>query len=50
MNEQAGWLAAGWQLKVPAVLGLVVLGALIYGVCLGLFGLRPRHFSRRAAE
>jgi putative peptidoglycan lipid II flippase len=50
MGRPDWWLAAGWQLKVPAVLGLVVLGALIYGVCLGLFGLRPRHFSRRAAE
>jgi putative peptidoglycan lipid II flippase len=50
MGRPDWWLAASWQLKVPAVLGLVVLGALIYGVCLGLFGLRPRHFSRRAAE
>lgn len=50
MGRPDWWLAASWQLKVPAVLGLVVLGAVIYGVCLGLFGLRPRHFSRRAAE
>jgi putative peptidoglycan lipid II flippase len=49
MGEPAWWLAAGWEWKIPAVLGLVLLGALTYGGCLALFGLRPRHFSRRAA-
>jgi putative peptidoglycan lipid II flippase len=50
MGEAAWWLrAAGWQ-KVPAVLGLVVLGAVAYGACLLMLGLRPRDFSRRAAE
>jgi len=28
----------------------VLLGSAVYGACLGLFGLRPRQFSRRAAE
>jgi putative peptidoglycan lipid II flippase len=50
MGEAAWWLRAGWQLKVPAVLGLVLLGGAAYGACLLAFGLRPRDFSRRAAE
>ena len=50
MGEAAWWLAAPWQLKVPAVLGLVLLGAAVYGACLLAFGFRPRDFSRRAAE
>ena len=50
MGEPAWWLAAPWQQKVPAVLGLVVLGSAVYGACLLLFGFRPRDFSRRAAE
>jgi len=49
MGEAAWWLRAGWQ-KVPAVLGLVVLGAAAYGAGLLVLGLRPREFSRRAAE
>jgi putative peptidoglycan lipid II flippase len=50
MGEPSWWLAAGWQRKVPAVLGLVALGTAAYGGCLLLFGFRPRDFSRRAAE
>jgi putative peptidoglycan lipid II flippase len=50
MGEARWWLQAGWQLKVPAVLGLVALGAAAYGGCLLAFGFRPRDFSRRAAE
>jgi putative peptidoglycan lipid II flippase len=50
MGEPAWWLAAGWQRKVPALLGLVVLGTAAYGACLFAFGFRPRDFSRRAAE
>jgi putative peptidoglycan lipid II flippase len=50
MAEPAWWLAAPWQKKVPAVLGLVALGTAAYGVCLLAFGFRPRDFSRRAAE
>jgi putative peptidoglycan lipid II flippase len=50
MGPAGWWLDATWQFKVPAVLGLVLLGAAVYGACLGLFGVRPRHFSRRAAE
>jgi putative peptidoglycan lipid II flippase len=49
MGEAPWWLQAGWQ-KVPAVLGLVVLGTAAYAGCLLAFGLRPRDFSRRAAE
>ena len=50
MGEASWWLAAGWQRKVPAVLGLVALGTAAYAGCLVLFGFRPRDFSRRAAE
>jgi putative peptidoglycan lipid II flippase len=49
MGESSWWLSAPWQRKVPAVLGLVALGALAYGACLVLFGFRPSHFSRRGA-
>jgi putative peptidoglycan lipid II flippase len=49
MGDASWWLAAGWQKKIPAVLGLVILGAAVYGGCLAAFGFRPRHFSRRAA-
>ena len=44
------WLVAPWQQKLPALLGLVALGAAAYGACLLAFGFRPRHFSRRGAE
>jgi putative peptidoglycan lipid II flippase len=49
MGPASWWLSAGWELKIPAVIGLCVLGAAAYGACLALFGFRPRHFSRRAA-
>jgi putative peptidoglycan lipid II flippase len=50
MGESAWWLQAAGHLKVPAVLGLVALGAAVYGACLFAFGFRPRDFSRRAAD
>jgi putative peptidoglycan lipid II flippase len=50
MGEPAWWLDAPWQRKVPAVIGLVFLGAAAYAACLLMLGLRPRDFSRRAAE
>ena len=50
MGEASWWLQAGWQLKVPALLGLVLLGAATYAACLLAFGFRPREFSRRGAE
>ena len=50
MGEARWWLQAGWQLKVPAILGLVLLGTAAYAGCLLAFGFRPRDFSRRAAE
>jgi len=49
MGESAWWLAAGWEKKIPAVIGLVVLGTAVYGACLLAFGFRPRDFSRRGA-
>jgi putative peptidoglycan lipid II flippase len=50
MGEASWWLQAPWQLKVPAALGLVLLGTAAYAACLLAFGFRPRDFSRRAAE
>jgi putative peptidoglycan lipid II flippase len=49
MGQEAWWLSATWRLKVPAALGLVALGAAVYGACLLAFGFRPRDFSRRGA-
>jgi putative peptidoglycan lipid II flippase len=49
MGDAGWWLAASGQRKLPALLGLVALGTLVYGACLALFGFRPRDFSRRAA-
>jgi putative peptidoglycan lipid II flippase len=49
MGPSGWWLGASWQLKLPAVLGLVVLGAAVYGASLAAFGFRPRDFSRRGA-
>lgn len=50
MGEASWWLQAAWQLKVPSILGLVLLGTAAYAACLLAFGFRPRDFSRRAAE
>jgi putative peptidoglycan lipid II flippase len=50
MGEAGWWLSAPWQKKLPAILGLVVLGAAAYGAALALFGFRPRDFSRRTAS
>jgi putative peptidoglycan lipid II flippase len=49
MGSSAWWLAAGWEKKIPAVIGLALLGAAAYGGCLFALGFRPRDFSRRAA-
>jgi putative peptidoglycan lipid II flippase len=49
MGEAAWWLEARWQRKLPALLGLVVLGAATYGASLAALGFRLRHFSRRGA-
>jgi putative peptidoglycan lipid II flippase len=49
MGEPGWWLSSSWRLKVPAVIGLVVLGTAAYAACLLAFGFRPRDFSRRAA-
>jgi putative peptidoglycan lipid II flippase len=50
MGETSWWLAAPWQRKLPALLGLVALGTGAYGACLLAFGFRLRHFSRRGAH
>jgi putative peptidoglycan lipid II flippase len=49
IGNAAWWLAASWQLKLPAIVGLVLLGAATYGASLAAFGFRPRDFSRRGA-
>jgi putative peptidoglycan lipid II flippase len=49
IGEPAWWFAAAWQRKLPALLGLVALGAAVYGVALAALGFRLRHFSRRGA-
>jgi putative peptidoglycan lipid II flippase len=49
MGDAAWWLDAPWQRKLPAVIGLVLLGGAVYGGCLLAFGFRPRDFSRRSA-
>src|SRR5262249_47140963 len=49
MGTAAWWLDNTWERKVPAVMGLVLLGAAVYGACLFALGFRPRDFSRRAA-
>ncbi len=49
MGEASWWLGASWKLKLPAVFGLVLLGAAAYAACLAAFGFRPRDFSRKGA-
>jgi putative peptidoglycan lipid II flippase len=49
MGEAPWWLAAAWQQKFAATLGLVLLGTAAYAGCLLAFGFRPRDFSRRGA-
>jgi putative peptidoglycan lipid II flippase len=50
MGPAAWWLGAGWQSKLPALVGLVALGLAAYGACLLVLGFRLRDFSRRGAE
>jgi putative peptidoglycan lipid II flippase len=49
MGKPDWWLAAPGLLKVPAILGLVLLGAGVYAASLAAFGFRPRDFSRKGA-
>ena len=49
MGAPAWWLAAGWQAKLAALAGLVLLGAGAYGACLFALGFRLHQFSRAAA-
>ena len=48
-GESGWWLSAPWQQKLPALIGLVLLGGAAYAGCLLAFGMRPRDFSRRGA-
>jgi putative peptidoglycan lipid II flippase len=49
MGESGWWLSVPWQRKLPAIIGLVLLGGAAYAGCLLAFGMRPRDFSRRGA-
>ena len=49
MGDAGWWLGASWRLKLPAVIGLVLLGAATYAASLLAFGFRPRDFSRKGA-
>ena len=49
MGEARWWLNAPWQHKLPAVLGVSLLGAVAYAASLAAFGFRLRDFSRRGA-
>src|SRR5207244_9178525 len=49
MGEASWWLSAPWQQKLPAIIGLVLLGGAAYAGCLLAFGMRPRDFSRPEA-
>jgi peptidoglycan biosynthesis protein MviN/MurJ (putative lipid II flippase) len=49
MGPATWWLDAHWQQKVPAVAGLVLLGAGVYLGLLTAFGLRWRDLARREA-
>ncbi|HEV8096114.1 MAG TPA: murein biosynthesis integral membrane protein MurJ [Burkholderiales bacterium] len=49
MGAPQWWLAADWQAKLAALVGLVVLGAAVYAGCLFAMGFRLRQFSRAAA-
>ncbi|HEY6822779.1 MAG TPA: murein biosynthesis integral membrane protein MurJ [Burkholderiales bacterium] len=49
MGKAAWWLGAPWQLKLPAMAGLVLGGATTYLAALAAFGFRLRDFHRRGA-
>jgi putative peptidoglycan lipid II flippase len=50
MGPAAWWLAAGWQMRAPALAGLTLAGILLYGGTLFVLGMRWRDFSRRGAD
>src|SRR5690606_17436009 len=49
MARPEWWLAAAGLERLGATMGLVALGAGVYGASLLAFGFRPRDFSRRGA-
>jgi putative peptidoglycan lipid II flippase len=50
MGRAQWWLEAGWRAKVPALAGLVLLGAGVYAASLLALGFRVRQFARRGAD
>ena len=50
MGREDWWLAAAWQYRAGALVGMVLLGAGIYFAALWLLGFRIKDFARRAAE
>lgn len=50
MGGNESWLAAGFVARISHLSWLLALGVLSYFLTLGLSGLRPSHFAKRAAE
>ena len=50
MGEAAWWLGAAAPHKAGALVGLVLLGAAVYGGTLLALGVRPRDFARQTVE
>jgi len=50
MGAPDWWLQATWQSRIPALAGLVALGAAVYAIALRALGFRLQQFSRRGAE
>ena len=50
MGPAQWWLAAGWESRLPALVGLVLLGMAVYLGCLAALGFRVRDFSRRGVQ
>ena len=50
MGESAWWLAATFSERMLRLVPLVLGGAALYFITLGLLGFRPRQFTRRAAD
>lgn len=49
-GEAAWWIDASFGARSVRLMLLVAGGIVVYFAALGLMGLRPRHFARRAAE
>ena len=50
MGEAEWWLSATGRQKVPALAGLVLLGAAVYGGSLLAMGVRMKDFARQGLD